>query len=57
MLPAWIYVLAVLMVSTGYSFKKLYKTPQSREAVDSGIVHDPTGSRWAARCTAARSAR
>ncbi|MGC1288505.1 MAG: ABC transporter permease, partial [Streptosporangiaceae bacterium] len=42
MLPAWIYVLAVLMVSTGYSFKKLYKTPQSREAVYSGIVHDPT---------------
>jgi ABC-2 type transport system permease protein len=42
MLPAWIYVLALLMVSTGYSFKKLYKTPQSRAAVYSGIVHDPT---------------
>jgi ABC-2 type transport system permease protein len=42
MLPVWIYVLAVLTVSTGYSFKKLYKTPQSREAIYSGIVHDPT---------------
>jgi len=41
-LPAWIYVLAVLMVSTGYSFKKLYKTERSREAVYAGIVHDPT---------------
>jgi ABC-2 type transport system permease protein len=42
MLPVWIYLLAVLTVSTGYSFKRLYKTPQSREAVYSGIVHDPT---------------
>jgi len=41
-LPAWIYVLAVLMVSTGYSFTKLYKTEQSRQAVYAGIVHDPT---------------
>ena len=41
MLPAWIYVLTILVVSTGYSFKGLYKTPASREAVAAGISHDP----------------
>jgi ABC-2 type transport system permease protein len=42
MLPAWIYVITILVVSTGYSFKGLYKTPASREALAAGISHDPT---------------
>lgn len=42
MLPAWVYLLTVLLVSTGYSFKTLYKTAQSRQAVAAGIAHDPT---------------
>ena len=33
MLPAWLYVLTATLASTGYSFKSLYKTPASREAV------------------------
>jgi ABC-2 type transport system permease protein len=41
MLPAWLYVLTILVVSTGYSFKGLYKTPASREAIAAGIAHDP----------------
>ena len=41
MLPAWIYVITILVVSTGYSFKGLYKTPASREAIAAGISHDP----------------
>ena len=41
MLPAWIYVLTILVVSTGYSFKGLYKTLASREAIVAGIGHDP----------------
>ena len=41
MLPAWIYVLTILVVSTGYSFKGLYKTQASREAIAAGIGHDP----------------
>ncbi len=40
MLPAWIYVITILVVSTGYSFKGLYKTPASREAVAAGISHN-----------------
>jgi ABC-2 type transport system permease protein len=40
MLPAWIYVVTILVVSTGYSFKGLYKTPASREAVAAGITHN-----------------
>ena len=40
MLVAWIYVLTILVVSTGYSFKGLYKTPASREALASGIGHN-----------------
>jgi ABC-2 type transport system permease protein len=40
MLVAWIYVLTILVVSTGYSFKGLYKTASSREALASGIVHN-----------------
>ena len=42
MLAAWIYVLAILVVSTGYSFKGLYKTAASREAIAVGIGHDAT---------------
>jgi ABC-2 type transport system permease protein len=42
MLPAWIYVITILVVSTGYSFKGLYKTLASREALAAGISHDPT---------------
>jgi ABC-2 type transport system permease protein len=41
MLPVWIYVLTIFVVSTGYSFKHLYKTPASREAITAGIAHDP----------------
>jgi ABC-2 type transport system permease protein len=41
MLPVWIYVLTIFVVSTGYSFKNLYKTPASREAIAAGISHDP----------------
>ena len=41
MLPAWIYVITILVVSTGYSFKGLYKTPASREAIAAGINHNP----------------
>jgi ABC-2 type transport system permease protein len=40
MLPAWIYVVTILVVSTAYSFKGLYKTPASREAIASGISHN-----------------
>jgi ABC-2 type transport system permease protein len=40
MLPAWIYVLTILVVSTGYSFKGLYKTAASRELVAAGITHN-----------------
>src|SRR5258707_101333 len=40
MLPAWIYVVRILVVSTGYSFKGLYKTPASREAIAAGISHN-----------------
>jgi ABC-2 type transport system permease protein len=40
MLAAWVYLLTVLVVSTGYSFRGLYKTPASRAAVASGIGHD-----------------
>ena len=42
MLPAWIYVITILVVSTGYSFKGLYQTLASREALAAGINHDPT---------------
>jgi ABC-2 type transport system permease protein len=42
MLAAWIYVITILVVSTGYSFKGLYKTLASREALAAGINHDPT---------------
>jgi ABC-2 type transport system permease protein len=41
MLPAWIYVLTILMVTTGYNFKTFYKTPASRESVAAGIIHNP----------------
>jgi ABC-2 type transport system permease protein len=40
MLPVWIYVLTIVVVSTGYSFKGLYKTAASREAIASGITHN-----------------
>ena len=40
MLVAWIYVLTILVVSTGYSFKGLYKTAASREAIAAGINRD-----------------
>jgi ABC-2 type transport system permease protein len=40
MLPVWIYVLTILVVSTGYSFKGLYKTAASRESIASGIIHN-----------------
>ncbi len=40
MLPAWTYVITILVVSTGYSFKGLYKTSASREAVAAGISHN-----------------
>jgi ABC-2 type transport system permease protein len=42
MLLAWIYVITILVVSTGYSFKGLYKTLASRQALVAGISHDPT---------------
>ena len=37
MLPAWIYVLTIMVVGTGYSFKGLYKTAASRESIAAGI--------------------
>ncbi|HUA28395.1 MAG TPA: ABC transporter permease [Streptosporangiaceae bacterium] len=40
MLVAWIYLLTILVVSTGYSFKGLYKTAASREALFSSITHN-----------------
>jgi ABC-2 type transport system permease protein len=40
MLPAWLYVITIVVVSTGYSFKGLYKTPASREAIASSISHN-----------------
>ncbi|HTV99559.1 MAG TPA: ABC transporter permease [Streptosporangiaceae bacterium] len=40
MLVAWVYVLTILVVSTGYSLKGLYKTEASREALASGIGHN-----------------
>lgn len=39
-LPVWLYVVTILVVSTGYSFKGLYKTPASREAIAAGISHN-----------------
>jgi ABC-2 type transport system permease protein len=41
MLPAWVYVLAALMVSTGYSFREFYQTAGSREALAASIARDP----------------
>jgi ABC-2 type transport system permease protein len=41
MLAVWVYLLTILVVSTGYSFKGLYKTPASRGAVYAGVAHDP----------------
>ena len=41
MLAAWIYVITILVVSTGYSFKGLYKTLASREALVAGVNHNP----------------
>jgi ABC-2 type transport system permease protein len=40
MLPAWIYVVTILVVSTGYSFKGLYRTLASRQAIVAGINHN-----------------
>jgi len=40
MLAVWIYVLTILVVSTAYSFKGLYKTAASREALAASIVHN-----------------
>jgi ABC-2 type transport system permease protein len=40
MLPAWIYVITIVVVSTGYSFKGLYKTLASRETIASSISHN-----------------
>jgi len=37
MLPAWLYVLTIVVVSTGYSFKRLYQTAASRESIAAGI--------------------
>jgi ABC-2 type transport system permease protein len=37
MLPVWIYVLTILVVGTGYSFKGLYKTTASRESIAASI--------------------
>ena len=42
MLPAWIYLLTATLASTGYSFKSLYKTPASREAVAASTAHNAT---------------
>ena len=42
MLPAWLYLLTATLASTGYSFKSLYKTPASREAVYHSTVHNAT---------------
>jgi ABC-2 type transport system permease protein len=40
MLPAWLYVITIVVVSTGYSFKGLYKTPASRATIASSISHN-----------------
>jgi ABC-2 type transport system permease protein len=40
MLPVWIYVMTALMAGTGYTFKALYKTPESREAVAASTSHN-----------------
>jgi len=37
MLPAWIYVIAIVMIGTGDSFKGLYKTVASRESIAADI--------------------
>lgn len=37
MLPAWLYILTIVVVGTGYSFKGLYKTAASRESIAAGI--------------------
>ncbi len=42
MLPAWLYLLTATLASTGYSFRSLYPTPASREAVYHSTVHNPT---------------
>jgi ABC-2 type transport system permease protein len=42
MLVAWLYVLTIVVVSTGYSFKGLYKTAAARQAFASGVIHDAT---------------
>ena len=42
MLAAWMYVITIVVVSTGYSFKGLYKTAASRAAIAAGIGHDAT---------------
>jgi ABC-2 type transport system permease protein len=40
MLVAWIYVLTIVVVSTGYSFKGLYRTAAARETFFRGVTHD-----------------
>ena len=57
MLPAWIYVITILVVSTGYSFKGLYKTPASREAIAAGITHNPATLALGGPLYGTRSAR
>lgn len=37
MLPAWVYLLLAAVVSTAYSFKSLYKTPESRASLATGV--------------------
>ncbi len=42
MLPAWLYLLTATLASTGYSFKSLYATAASREAVYNSTAHNAT---------------
>ena len=41
MLPAWIYVLTVLVAGTAYSFRKLYPTAAGREQFAAAAGHNP----------------
>jgi ABC-2 type transport system permease protein len=41
MLPAWVYVLTVLVVGTAYSFRKLYPTAAGRDQFAAVAGHNP----------------
>jgi ABC-2 type transport system permease protein len=42
LLPAWLYALTAVMAGTGYSFRSLYATQQSRDQVFAGTAHNPS---------------